>query len=315
MPSIDRIAAVGDIPLRLLADDPAGASALRLLLGSVPDSSERALGTVRAGGRGPELPGRDPDQEFDDRRVWLDDDEVTFLDRTGVAGRSGPTGAVIGGGGTDAASAELGIRRLFLSSVGHLLGFHDRFLVHAGAVIADGSTILLLGSSGAGKSTVALASFARGWPVLTDDLAVLRRTGDGVQVIGIPRPPTVPADLGAPVGADARLVANDPRKRLQLPAEVLTGGFHDIDGVVVVAHGTGPVAELTPENGRAIHLLLVGSFPPASHPDQLRRAHPVFAAVSRLPARRLAHGADPGRRTTSAARTIGGFSRELARLR
>jgi hypothetical protein len=307
----ERIAALGDIPLDFRSVDEAGAAALALFVGSAPRSPGPALGTVRAGGVGPRLAARDPDQVYDDRCVWVDGEELTVLDATGVVGRAGCAGAVIGGGPRDA-TAALGVRRLFLTAVGHVLGFHDRFLVHAGGVVVDGRTLLVLGSSGEGKSTVALAALAQGWPVLSDDLTVLRCDDGVIRAAGVPRPPTVPTDLGVPSVARARRVADDPRDRAELPAEVLTQGFHAVDAVLVVGHGTRPRSALQPVSGREVHLLLVGSFPPASHPGQLRRAHPAFAAVSRLPARRLAHGTDGSRRLASTAAEIRRFSEGLA---
>jgi len=207
--------------------------------------------------------------------------------------------------------SPIGIRRLFLASVGHFLGFHDRFLVHAGGVVVDGITLLVLGPSGAGKSTIALAALGEGWPVLGDDLAILRRSPGGIDAVGVPRPPTVPTDLGVSLADRGRPVPEDPRSRAQLGAEVLATGFRRIDGIVVVGHGKGPRAEVTPVSGRDVHFLLLGSFPPASHPDQLRRAHPLFAELSRLPARRLGHGVDPGQRLGSAAAALLEVSREL----
>ena len=304
LPNLHRIVTLGDIPLRLVAADEAGTAALELTVGALAAGTELPLGTVRTGGPAPALPERPPDQVYDDRQVWLDQDDLLFLDLTGVVGRSGPTAAVIGGGEPGTDLAAIGIRRLFLCSVGHLLGFHDRFLVHAGAVTVDGRTVLVLGASGAGKSTVALAALEQGWPVLSDDLAILRRADDGIDVAGVPRPPTVPTDLQVALDGAARPVADDPRDRAQLPPDVLSPGFRRVDAVLVVGHGSGPLGELTPVAGRDVHLLLVGSFPAASHPDQLRRAHPVFAELSRLPCRQLGHGTDAGRRLASAATAI-----------
>jgi hypothetical protein len=54
--------------------------------------------------------------------------------------------------------------------------------VHAGAAERDGMVVLLPGASGAGKSTLTLALAARGWRVLTDDIALLRMDGEQVLV-------------------------------------------------------------------------------------------------------------------------------------
>jgi hypothetical protein len=51
-------------------------------------------------------------------------------------------------------------------------------LIHAGAVVRDSATLLLPGSSGAGKTTLTYALAARGWWTLTDDLLALDTTSD-----------------------------------------------------------------------------------------------------------------------------------------
>jgi hypothetical protein len=55
--------------------------------------------------------------------------------------------------------------------------------VHASAVELDGTAVLFAGPSGAGKSTTAAAFALGGWPVLTDDLAVVVPRGDGMEVV------------------------------------------------------------------------------------------------------------------------------------
>jgi hypothetical protein len=50
--------------------------------------------------------------------------------------------------------------------------------LHASAVVVDGRAIVLFGLAGAGKSTTAAAFALRGYPVLSDDVAVLADLGD-----------------------------------------------------------------------------------------------------------------------------------------
>jgi hypothetical protein len=68
--------------------------------------------------------------------------------------------------------------------VGPVLGFVLRALdvlaLHASAVIVDGEAVLLLGESGAGKSTTAAALALRGHAPLSDDLTALTFTEDTV---------------------------------------------------------------------------------------------------------------------------------------
>ena len=47
-------------------------------------------------------------------------------------------------------------------------------LIHAAVIERDGRTVLLPGPSGAGKSTLCAALLARGWRLLTDEIAMVR---------------------------------------------------------------------------------------------------------------------------------------------
>jgi hypothetical protein len=55
-------------------------------------------------------------------------------------------------------------------------------LLHGCAVATDGAAFLVLGASGAGKSTFAAAAVAGGRALLTDDIAALDVTGDDMRV-------------------------------------------------------------------------------------------------------------------------------------
>lgn len=83
--------------------------------------------------------------------------------------------------------AVLDARRLTLYEVGrplHIplsLWLTDRRvpLVHAGFVAAEHAGVLLIGESGAGKTTSTLACLQSGWAYLSDDLAALEIRDDG----------------------------------------------------------------------------------------------------------------------------------------
>lgn len=66
--------------------------------------------------------------------------------------------------------------------------------LHGTAVVVDGGAIAFLGNCGYGKSTLGAAFLARGFPVLTDDLVVLKEGEEGWSVHrGIPRIKLFPA--------------------------------------------------------------------------------------------------------------------------
>jgi hypothetical protein len=61
-----------------------------------------------------------------------------------------------------------------LAAVLHL---RRAFVLHASAVKVGGGAVLIMGGAGAGKSTTAAALVRRGFPLITDDVAVLESSG------------------------------------------------------------------------------------------------------------------------------------------
>ena len=108
------------------------------------------------------------------------------------------------------------------------LAWHDRFLLHASTVIANGAAVSFLGESGAGKSTIAAALDGRDGMIRAgDDIGVFRATAHLDFSPRFPQP-KAPALAGAgadevpvnalvvlrPAGADANLAVNElaPRR-------------------------------------------------------------------------------------------------------
>ncbi len=116
--------------------------------------------------------------------------------------------------------------RLFL--LGSVLGalLHQRGLLplHGSAVrLGDGSAAVFAGCSGVGKSTLAAALRRRGYPVVADDLSVVRTRDDGVSALQ----PAYPelrlwADAAAKVG---EAVDTLPKSRAKLEKYSLC--FHE----------------------------------------------------------------------------------------
>ena len=71
--------------------------------------------------------------------------------------------------------------RAFLLTVplGAVLQQRGDLVLHGSAVLVEGEAVVFLGRSGMGKSTLAGALARRGFPVLSDDLSVLRPGPDG----------------------------------------------------------------------------------------------------------------------------------------
>ena len=60
----------------------------------------------------------------------------------------------------------------------------DHLVLHAGAVVLNGRTILISGQSGAGKSTLTVALINAGGQYLSDEAVVLDRDGKVVEALG-----------------------------------------------------------------------------------------------------------------------------------
>jgi hypothetical protein len=67
--------------------------------------------------------------------------------------------------------------------IAFVLRLRGLLALHASAVEMDGTAVLVVGPAGAGKSTTAAAFALNGWPVLTDDVAVVAPRGDGMDVV------------------------------------------------------------------------------------------------------------------------------------
>ncbi len=91
----------------------------------------------------------------------------------------------------------------FLGPVlGCVLRLRQVVCLHAAAAYSDGRAIIILGPKGSGKSTTIAALAWSGWPVLTDDIAVLTEgAGEFLVQPGYPRlrlwPEAVPGGLAA----------------------------------------------------------------------------------------------------------------------
>jgi hypothetical protein len=110
--------------------------------------------------------------------------------------------------------ADAGSVRTLLSGrfLGYLLRQRGCLALHASAVAIGGTAVLFLGESGAGKSTTAAAFHSRGYQVLADDVAAVRLTGAG--------PELLPAWPGLRLLEDSREAIGD-----QAPTEFLTDKY------------------------------------------------------------------------------------------
>ena len=237
-------------------------------------------------------PSREPDVVGDDVVVWSDGETVLAEHASGVRGRADAIRAEIGG---EQSRVDLGFafHRLFPILVTHLLGWRSRFVLHAGALVRDGSARLVLGGSGTGKSTsrpgrrAGRLDDARRRPVRTArigrrDPGRRHRRPHGRSCR--PRP-----GAGAPRPSPARR-----RARAGSEIDVEPGpGWHVVQGVVLTGHGSTPAGDLQEVGQATVWAMLLASFLASGSAPLLRRYFPLAGRLSRLPASRLSHSSDP----------------------
>lgn len=245
------------------------------------------------------VPGGEPDAVVQNIAVW----EPVRTGSATVFAAHRTTARVAGaevrvGGPVDTPVDRTAFDMVCQCAVGVAVASPRRALVHAAVVARERGAVLVVGGSGRGKSTTAVAALASGWELCGDDLAVVERDGEGWAVTAVRRPVAVPVEVleGLPGAASAVVVEGDDpaRDRRALPLEVLAGGRRRLVAVVVADHGEG--------EGR-VEPLRAGSLDPfvgalATVPTTgiLRRQLAVLSGVAGLPGFRLAHAADPDRR-------------------
>jgi hypothetical protein len=288
--------------LPMLVDAEAGvrSQAVDHLLGTLPDSSESPRLRISFVGDAPDLPDRRPDEVRDRVSVWRQGDTLVALHPGGLVAVADNESARIAG---EAERPTLGFRHLFQVVATHILAYHDRFLLHGGAISSRKGSYLVLGPTGAGKSSLTVAALTAGWQVLADDLIVLRSDSGRLTVTGIPRPWVVPSDLAKQVGLATKPAIGDGRGRRVVDGIPLMSGWVPVAGTLLVAHGdatTPPEALASVEALKAV----LGSFFCAGDQRFLQRLFPIGARLARLPAWTVRHPADLAARIPAAVHNL-----------
>ncbi len=142
-----------------------------------------------------------------------------------------------------------------------VLAQHGCEALHGCAVARDGRAIAVLGASGTGKSTAALALLDRGWELVTDDLLALDPGGRA-----LPGPPFVRL---CPDRAGGRGGEFDAGGKIRVPAPVLSDPV-PVAAVVVLGDGYD---RCVPIRGAAAAAALLDQIysPMMTHRGQSRR--------------------------------------------
>jgi hypothetical protein len=273
-----------------------------LLRGLLPHPGPPLL-VVRYQRRRPAVPRRRPTHTYLDARVWHDGDElVVHLDHFPAGAHVTPDAAWVGGDGDD---VDRAFQQLFHFAVAHLLAHHQRYVLHAAGVVDDdGDAYVVVGPTGRGKSTLALAAVGAGWGLLGDDLVVVRMGERGPEASGIARRVALPGDLGATLPVPTPLIAGDQRGRRELAVEHLRRGWFPIAGIVEVDHSASPDGELHALDGEHAMYRVLGSFASVTDPRLLPAFFPIAGALCQLPTWRVGHGVDAATRLRVANRLL-----------
>jgi hypothetical protein len=238
-------------------------------------------------------PARPPDDSAGALQIWHDDEALGIAYGTSVGARVKSGRGMLGG-----YAADLGLvfRQVGPFMLASLLAPHGRFLLHGGAIQRDGRAILVLGGTGAGKSTLILGALQDGWTVLADDLVVVRSGPSGPAVGGIPKSLVVPGEVLSH-DMPSWPLPNDPRARVELPFEEWDREWHPVSAVAVVGHGdrADAVIERPQLLGMLVHSML------SQQPTNVRLYMRLAIAVCDRPACRLLHSQTASVRARQAA--------------
>ncbi len=290
---------LGGVSVELRATDAMRAAAMHALLGRVSPSErdpDVRLTFLRHRLSSPE---RGPDDSVGALEIWNDDDALSVAYGDCFGGRVEDRRAVLGGHGDSLSRVFRYVGPFMLAS---LLAPCGSYLLHAGAICNNGRAVLVLGGTGAGKSTLILGALQDGWSVLSDDLVTLKFESSRPMVTGIPRPLVVPSEVAR---GDIPIVfpVADPRARVELEFEAWDRGSHPISAIVVAGHGDADEALLQPIERPDLLRLLVHSAL-AQQPRRVRRYVAAAAGLSDLPAWRLLHSPAPDTRSRRAAEAL-----------
>jgi hypothetical protein len=147
--------------------------------------------------------------------------------------------------------------------------------------------------------------------VLGDDTVALHADGGGVHVVGVPRPPAVPADAVPEVAAGSSWL--DDRGRRHLDPGVLDRSSHPVIGTVMPFHASRGQEQYERAPAPFLLHLLIASFTSATTHHLLSRFLPVAAKVADYPGYTLPVEDDGPDRLTAAGDRLMAIESKLQR--
>ncbi len=301
---------IGGVPVLLATDDEHRAIALRRTFGSCPPTDERPKIDLVFGDDVPDVPTSPPDQRFPSLDVWHGKVDVVARQASGVVARNDGTHVTVGGPIIGDKSDHYGAREVRMAAQYGLIGALDVLdvhTIHAGLLERNGRGVMVLGSSGGGKSTLCFAAWKSGWQVLADDLVFVRPGDAAPTCLGLPRRLTVPGDV-ITSAADGSPIPDDARQRWELRADaVQPAGSCEVVGILVCGHDDGPGRlDPLPPNVSLSRVILEG-YARTQAPASLRRFLRVLGPLSAVPSRVLMHDPVPANRVVRAAEMLDEF--------
>ena len=297
---------LGDVAFRFRASTPARLAAITDPAYGMPTSLAQAQCDVRYVSTPPSVPSTGVSAQSADVDVWQQGSKLYLEHKSGLRAWARTSTAEIGGTDREGVLAPV-LHRV----VTHLVGHQGRYLIHAGAIANRSAAYLVMGDSGLGKSTLALAALRSGWKLLSDDLSLLRLSASRIEVWGVPRPPSVPMEV-ASESRDFGVEAPDWRGRLTLSPDCLSQGWLPVGGVILSGHADGPLSQLRAITGPVVREAALRAFVSIS-PVLLKRWLAIVDDISSLPKWKLLHGTDPDTRVAGAGRLLRKVDAEASR--
>jgi hypothetical protein len=289
---------VAGVAIAIHASDDAHRAAVMDALAGFPPTDAAPIASITVDGTPAAEPEPPPQAEELGFRFWLRDGEVVAAASNALVRVSGAAAAL------QIADEDLDpVEGLISVAMAWLLAPHERYLVHGAAIARGGLGYLVLGESRAGKSTLAAGALEAGWSVLSDDLAVLARAPECIELFGLHRDPAIPMELGGPV-VELGTPLQGPRQRALLDRAVLSDGGVELAGTIVVTHSEEPTGTMMRAAGRRVVPLLLKSFAPTVD-GRLRAQFFTFTQeIVARPAWELGHAADVAERRAHVARAL-----------